>query len=88
MRVKGKDIVSTYATMSAKKLSLANICLFKNFIRKKKVFKKINYLQVNFLVFLFKIRLFAFHSIFGIFFIFNNLLFSNNIFEQTSICRT
>ena len=37
MRVKGKDIVGTYATMSAKKLSLANTCLFKNVIRKKKL---------------------------------------------------
>ena len=64
MRVKGKDIVGTYATLSAKKLNIANTCLFKNVIRKKKVIKKINYLQVNFLVFLFQIRFFAFHSIF------------------------
>ena len=37
MRVKGKNMVGTYATMSAKKLSLANTCLFKNIIRKKKL---------------------------------------------------
>ena len=40
MRVKGKDIVGTYATLSAKKLSTANTCLFKNVIRKKKIIKK------------------------------------------------
>ena len=40
MRVKGKDIVGTYATLSAKKLSIANTCLFKNVIRKKKIIKK------------------------------------------------
>ena len=36
MRVKGKDIVGTYATLSAKKLSLANACLFKNVARRSK----------------------------------------------------
>ena len=40
MRVKGKNIVGTYATLSAKKLSTANTCLFKNVIRKKKIIKK------------------------------------------------
>ena len=36
MRVKGKDIVGTYASLSAKKLSLANACLFKNVARRSK----------------------------------------------------
>ena len=35
-----KNIVGTYATLSAKKLSTANTCFFKNVIRKKKIIKK------------------------------------------------
>ena len=60
--------------MTANKLSLSNTCLFKNFIRKKKVIKKIKIIKyiifrLIFLVFLYKIGFFAFHSIFATFFI-------------------